>query len=108
MTDIYMPHIQKTIDMMHALDNGGSIDADALADALHARFGVTVADYGYHDLDATDGRIAQLRADHAIVIERGEWDFVNLPIGGVRGILVSHHKDEYLWSLGLEDGNVLY
>lgn len=106
--------IQTTLAMMHALDNGATIDADALALALKTTFGLDVTEYGYHDIDGRtteNGAAAyDLRANGGIVITRNvEYDYVNLPIYGVDGILVSTDDDgAVLWSLGLSNGDVLY
>lgn len=114
MPEIKQETIQTTLAMMHALDNGATIDANALAAALQTTFGLDVTEYGYHDIDARaveNGAMAyDLRADGHIVITRNvEYDYVNLPIYGVDGILVSTDDDgSALWSLGLSDGDVLY
>lgn len=106
-------HIQKTLDMMHAIDNGATIDRDTLTHALQSHFGVNTADYGYHDITlatkADADHVRDLRANGGIVITRNpDYDMVNLPIHGVNGILVSKFADGVMWSLGLKNGDVLY
>ena len=105
--------IDNTLAMMHAIDNGATIDRDVLSDALQSHFCLDTAEYGYHDItvatkaDATHAH--DLRANGGIVITRNhDYDYVNLPIYGVVGILVSKFEDGNLWSLGLSNGDVLY
>lgn len=100
--------IERTITMFQSLVSVDTINLDALITALAEHLQIEAVLYGVHD--TTDNKTAvALREQGDIAIERHtDYDFVNIPVYGVYGILVSHHDDGHLWSLGLDDGRVVY